>query len=503
VKPKNVIVLHTDQQRYDSLGCMGNGYARTPNLDRLAAEGTLFTRHIVSNPVCMPSRASLMTGLYPPGHNVWTNGIPLNRKEYADANWASGSWAIDVVPEPPTLADMFSGAGYDTVSFGKLHLTPYLAPLSYGFPEAQEAWSDDTLDDWHGSYYGFRYVDLTVGHGEGVYQTGHYNVWLERQHPDVIEQLAQSRTSRFLPVPTLRDLYALPIPSELHYSTWLAERLCDYLEKDRPPGKPFFAFVGFPDPHHPFAPCYDVVAQFEDQDIKEPYDPTGDGLKGSPALNNGGMDVAHLTLEERRTIVRYTYAMVLQIDTAVGRIVDMLKARGLWDDTIVIFTSDHGDFLGDHARLRKGIVGSDALLHVPFILHAPGTDLPNQADVAMSNCDVMPTLAALTGIEPPAWQHGKDIGSVIKEGAEHYALAFCANGNPEHTNFTVYDATHRLTYYPHADYVEFFDHRKDPGECANVAAREENKDRIAALMQVLQERLPQYHNPIVGRVGLW
>ena len=137
---KNVILLHTDQQRGDHLGCMGNPYIRTPNIDRLAAEGTLCTRHIVANPICSPSRASFFTGLYPPGHNVWCNGVPLNRREFNDIDRRNenvapqGSSGFD--PEPTTIADMFAAAGYDTASFGKLHLTPYLAPENRGFPES-------------------------------------------------------------------------------------------------------------------------------------------------------------------------------------------------------------------------------------------------------------------------------------------------------------------------------------------------------------------------------
>ena len=120
-----------------------------------------------------------------------------------------------------------------------------------------------------------------------------------------------------------------------------------------------------------------------------------------------------MSAEERRTVIRYTHAMIYQIDQAVGRILDALQANGLWEDTIVVFTSDHGDFLGDHARLRKGTVGSDALLHLPFILRAPGADLPARVDTPMSNCDVMPTLAALTGVAPPAWQQHTGSGSPI------------------------------------------------------------------------------------------
>jgi arylsulfatase A-like enzyme len=240
---------------------------------------------------------------------------------------------------------------------------------------------------------------------------------------------------------------------------------------------------------------------FEDAEVKEPGDPMGEGLVGSPVRERFGTDIAHLSAEERRMVARYTYAMVYQIDRAVGKVVEALEKKGLWEDTIVVFTGDHGDFLGDHGRLRKQTVGSDALLHLPFVLRAPGAGLPDRVDTPMSNADVLPTLAALTGVKAPEWQHGRDITSVIQAGAEHYALAFCSNGNPAHLNYTVYDSDYRLTHYPHWDYTELFDHRADPGECVNLAARETvQADRLT---DVLESQLVGLYNPIVGRVCLW
>jgi arylsulfatase A-like enzyme len=498
---KNVVILHTDQQRYDSLGCSGNAYARTPNLDALAAEGTLFSRHMSANPICMPSRASLMTGLYPPGHNVWTNGVPLNRHTYANVEWGPEHWGIDVVPEPPTLADVFAEAGYDTVALGKLHLTPNLAPVSYGFPEAESTWEAEEIVDWHGPYYGFRYVDLTIGHGEQVCRGGHYGAWLKDQHPEVLARLDARDPSTGSGAPYLRDLYTLPMRFEHHYTSWLAERFCDYLERERPGEQPFFAFVGFPDPHHPFTPCEDIEAQFHTAAVRDPSDSSGEGLVGVPARALAGLDITDMPEEVLWTVLRNTDAMIYQIDLAVGRILDALKVNGLWEDTVVLFTSDHGDFLGDHGRLRKGTLSSDALLHVPLLVRAPGADLPQRYDAPVSNCDVMPTIAKLVGIEAPPLCHGRDV--FAQAASEPYALAYCANGDPRYTSHTVVDQDHRMTWYPHSGYVELFDHRHDPGERVNLAARSEYQGSISLLMDVLRERMLGYYHPIVGRVCLW
>jgi arylsulfatase A-like enzyme len=188
---------------------------------------------------------------------------------------------------------------------------------------------------------------------------------------------------------------------------------------------------------------------------------------------------------------------------AVGRIIEGLKATGQWENTIIVFTSDHGDFLGDHGRLRKGTTPSDMLLHIPFILRAPGGNLPDRVDTPMSNVDVLPTLAALADVTPPDWCHGADMGQVLRDKKHHVALAFCTNGLPEMMNYTLYDDTYRFSIYPHTGYVELFDHHTDPGECHNLAEQHDQQLRIAAFTSAIQARLMQYYAPILGRVSAW
>ncbi|MGC9349500.1 MAG: sulfatase family protein, partial [Anaerolineae bacterium] len=327
----------------------------------------------------------------------------------------------------------------------------------------------------------------------------HYALWLQREHPDIYDAVVRNAESHSLPVPALRDLYPSPVPSELHNTTWLADRFCDYLER-RDGEQPFFAFVGFPDPHHPFTPPYNVLERFEGIEVRDPFDPTGEAVEGTP-LGSAGTDLSGMTMAERRTIIRYTYAMAHQIDLAVGRMVDGLKQAGLWDDTIVVFTSDHGDFLGDHARLRKGYTPSDALLHLPFIMRAPGADLPSRVNMPMSNVDVLPTVLAMTGVEAPAWIHGVDIAEVLSQGREHTVLAYCSNGQPEVTNYTLYDDRYRFTLYPHSGYVELFDHQEDLGEVNNLA--EEAPERVDRMRRVIESRLLLHRNPILARVSAW
>jgi arylsulfatase A-like enzyme len=204
-------------------------------------------------------------------------------------------------------------------------------------------------------------------------------------------------------------------------------------------------------------------------------------------------------------IIRATYAMVYQIDLAVGRMMEGLQRAGLWENTIVVFTSDHGDFLGDHGRLRKGYTPSDALLHLPFVLRAPGAlrsgDLPERVDTPMSNVDVLPTLTSLAGMAAPDWIHGRDITAVVREGCDHVALAYCSNGDPAVTNYTLYDDVYRFTLYPQRDHVELYDHRRDPGEVRNLATSE--SDRVAAMRRRVEARLLLHRNPTLARVSAW
>lgn len=497
MKKKNVILFHVDQQRADSLGCMGNRFARTPNIDRLAATGSVCTRHIASNPICMPSRASLLTGLYPPGHNVWCNGVPLNRAGYAEIDRRNESkFQGGFQPEPVTMADMFTGAGYDTAAFGKLHLTPYLGPESYGHHENTALWDKGVFDDWHGPYYGFQHAELVMGHGEQPCRHGHYSIWLKENHPDIYNRVLKEQPDRVLK--SVSDMFESRVPFELHNSAWLSDRLCEYVRNQKASGKPFFAFVGFPDPHHPFAPCYDIVGEFEDIGVHEPFDPEGAGIGGPfHALSQNRID--SMSCDDLRLIIRYTYAMVYQIDMAVGRALDMLEEEGLSEDTIVVFTGDHGDFLGDHGCLRKGFAASDSLLRVPFVIRAPGSMLPARIDAPVSNCDVMPTLASLSGIAQPTYTHGCDFSRLP---SDHHAFAFSSNGNPESVNYTVYDDACRMTWYPGHDYFELFDHKNDPGETRNLAGLAGNR-LVADLHQLLCERIAELYNPILGRVCAW
>ncbi len=374
----NILMLCTDQQRYDSLGITGAKAAITPHLDRLAAEGALFSNTYVQNPICSPSRASLFTGQYVRNHGLWANGVsmPSHKKMFTRA-----------------LAD----AGYDCGMIGKQHLS------------ACEGWQTEArLDD------GYRVFDWAHDPIHRSWQNA-YHQWLRREHPAVYKGLfpdegdpanagAGNKAKGATPADT--------VPVEAHFTHWVAERAIDFIETDRGEDEPFFLIANFFDPHHPFGAPQAYRDRIDDTLVDPPHIRDGE-LASKPKVQSeyskksyaGAVPGFHdYTPEEIHELRANFHAMVAFIDDEVGRIMAALEASGLAEDTLVVFTSDHGEMLGDHGILLKGPMLYDACTRVPLILRWPGhvpagtvvddlvqwIDLPaTYLDVA--SCPQMPT----------------------------------------------------------------------------------------------------------------
>lgn len=371
----NVLILLTDQQRKDSLGCYGHPCARTPHLDALAARGRRFERHYVANPICMPNRLSIATGRHPRNHGMWTNGLPLD-------------------PLPQTLAGHLHSVGYETVSFGKIHYSPSSGD---GF-ESRSRWHgrpDDEAQADVGPYAGFERAELTLGHG--ARPVAHFGAWFR----------ANGGTDAMLQ-PDADG--ARPMPKELYPSAFVGDRTCAFLREERDSERPFLCVASFPDPHHPFdAPreCFDAV---DPDALPEPnggpedlatrpahYQQQYDGSWHRRGLSEpehpDGIDPAE-SLRRRR----HTVAMVEEIDRQVGRILDSLDQAGLTDDTIVLFLTDHGEQLGDHGLWYKGPFPFENLINTPLLAAGPGI-VPGVDDALVSDVDIAPTLCALLGVD--------------------------------------------------------------------------------------------------------
>ena len=392
MKRPNILLFITDQHRADYLGCYGHPVLKTPHIDSIAARGVRFERFYVATPVCMPNRSTLMTGRMPSAHGVRSNGIPLSLRTN-------------------TFVDALHASGYATALVGKSHLQnfgdypailkrPRPRPgdqvLDSDFAEARKpAVIDGPYDQEHPKrweaghnfsmelpFYGFEHVDLCTAHGDQV--GGHYYVWLKSRRPNA-DELRDHRNQ--LPHDYVcPQAFRTPIPEELYPTAYIADRSCEWLDRYASGNRdmPFFLMTSFPDPHHPFTPPGRYWSMYDPQDIALPPSfQLGNRTLARPVAwamaqrESGEEDTAGqaaFAIDEReaREAMALSCGMIAMIDDAIGRVLGRLAACGLADDTIVIFTTDHGDFLGDHRLLLKGPAHYEGITHVPFIWAEPG-----------------------------------------------------------------------------------------------------------------------------------
>ena len=370
-KKPNIIVILTDQQRFDSLSSCGNSIIRTPNLDRIATEGTRFTRHNAPCQICSPSRASILTGLYPRHHRLICNGMALD-------------------PDLATLPGILASAGYRTHGVGKHHLQPILAPQKFAMPESVAFWDRESAKSWTGPYFGFQTVEFVIGEADTAAEAGHYANWLKKNHPDAVDLL--SAEAALEPQPgDLDEVWKSAIPAELHYNSWIADRAVAFIQQTN---TPFCLFVSFPDPHHPFQAPQPYCDRYDPAEVPLPRFVAGElermppdylelsrsgGQKflqsywESPENSEQGflLQTDGLLETSLRQVIALTYGMIEMIDDCFGRIFEALAESGLEEDTIILFTSDHGELLGDHGLLHKGPPPYRQLLEVPLFLKGP------------------------------------------------------------------------------------------------------------------------------------
>ncbi len=452
-KPRNVVFIVTDQQRFDTLGCNGCAYARTPHLDQLAATGLNFQNHLVANPVCSPSRGAIWTGKYPSQNGLWANGGRLPETE-------------------GTIPQVFNQAGFQTAHFGKLHLVPILDRV-----EPHPA-------------YGFQTCEVAEGDQQYPPHDAYFN-WLRQKAPmkfaEYLEELYTKGQTHG---------YTSKLPEELHLSTWLTQRGERWLEHERDSKRPFFLSLGFFDPHHAFNPVEPYASAFDDVDIPmPPFDERF--FEGKPAhyRKRSEMLSKHTRDPEKMLAIQRAYhAMVHHIDSCVGRLVETLDRLGLREDTAIVFTSDHGELLGDHGMLWKGPFLLDSLMKVPLIVNG-ASEASGNVHGLTSSVDFFATLPALAGIEVADPKSGLPFldaaGSLFPAGdREEVYMEWDEPGDgPTRTVRGLRTASHKLIMYPGTEVEECYDLQNDPGEVKNLCDRRELPEEY----HVLRDRLCSYH----------
>ncbi len=492
------IFICTDQQRSDSLGCYGNTIANTPNIDAIAATGIRFDRHITPMQICSPSRATMITGLYPRHHKLAVNGMALPH-------------------DVPLLTEFLANAGYKTHSVGKQHLQPLLAPADRNMPDSRAFWKKPESVGWHGPYYGYQTIDLLLGESDTAHLAGHYADWLNKNHPEAAKWLMPESADEPPPA-DLDEIWVSKIPAELHYNTWITDCAVRFLNQSRSRDAPFFLFVSYPDPHHPFDPVQPYASKYPPDDMPLPrvegdelstmppyYDqlyPEGQGFRelywaAREDMEAGSMITTRdISDQSMRKAAAYTHAMTEMIDDGVGAILSALEDSGRSGNTFIVFTSDHGELLGDHGLLHKGPPPYRQLTEVSLIMNGPGIR-PGQTTRALTNhIDLAPTLLDISGVQFDSNQFdGKSLAPLFSDSCHHLRTynfgEYHPTAKPELYNQTVSTDQWRFTVYPHRpQWGELFDLDNDPGEHFNLFNQAGCEDIQSELSAVLASRFP-------------
>ena len=485
----NIIIVTTDQQRTDSLSCYGSTFTSTPNLDRMAEEGVLLERAYCTNPVCTPSRVSIFTGQQVSRHGAWNVGM-------------------SAPAELPMISHRLSSHGYRTHYIGKAHFQAF-GGTEEQTRETLKNWRE-RYRNWHGPYYGFESVEIALGHATyGI--AGHYGEWVETQvSPEEIEGF---KSRRLADAGFGGDAHDWDLPNRLHNSVWTAERTIEFLRNhDRE--SPFLLGIGFQDPHHPHAVPTNFDERVEPEDVPLPAYTEGEledkpphfiearegrleesDIRGEfPIAGQGnGHDFSKVSDTDARLGRAYYHSMVRLIDREMGRILDFLRETGLEENTLIFFTSDHGELLGDHGLWMKGPFHYEQLIRVPAIIRWPaGFEGGRKAQEMFSLADIVPTALSAAGIDETGDCDGIDALPMLRgEGPVRKDVLVECIDDPNGLRLkTLVTANRKLTWYCGKEYGELYDLEKDPGEKKNLwsdaAHASERSNLIGRMMDYLE-----------------
>ena len=453
----NILLITTDQQNASILGYAGDPLVRTPNLDRLAAGGVAFDAAFTPHPVCTPARTSIFTGQYAVHHGVPYN---INLRESA----ADPPHMIGLSEDATAFPEVLARAGYDTAFFGKLHAVQ-AGDRSFGLRHTR-------LAEGKGQF---------VEHGSGPDDYRQY--LLDRGYPEDIWRTWE------LPEYPRDGRVASPLSEEDYIDTWTATEGCDYLGAV---DEPFFAWISFSNPHTPWDPPEPYASMYDPADIPMPTRRRGELEEKNPDWvaqlartipaipprstdpeRDASIDLAYSRFpdEQVRKMLAAYYGEVTHLDTQVGRLLAALDERGLTDDTLIIFTADHGDYCGRNWAFFKYSAFYDSLARVPFIVSWPGQiGAGARRDELVCLTDVAPTLLAAADLQPVGPVDGAPLQPLLtREAAPWREEVVLDAGNVRAL------LTPRWKYmHWQSGFEELYDRAEDPGDLHNLATRGES-----------------------------
>jgi arylsulfatase A-like enzyme len=499
----NILFITSDQQRGDCYGFEGRK-VRTPHLDDLARDGTRFSACITPNVVCQPSRASILTGLLPRTHGVCDNGIDLDPK-------------LGELGFPEAL----NRTGYDTGFIGKAHFSTMHTFKATGTPECRYS-MDRFGADWLGPYMGFKHVEMvTEGHNYWLPMKPpfgqHYERWYYADGHG--EERNKQYLTRLPPETSASQTWHSGLPPAWHNSTWIGDRTIDFLRNHQ--DNPFCVWASFPDPHHPFDAPAPWSHLHHPDEVDLPANRTLDyerrpwwhkaSMEGKPIIQEDLRRVREEysridTQDDRqlRELIANYYGMISLIDHNVGRILIELARLGLDKNTLVVFSTDHGDWLGDHGLILKGPMHYEGLLRIGLLVRGPGVPQGKIVADPVSTLDLPATFLDYAGAPALLPQHSRSLRSMVEGTGETRDFAYnewdlsASRCGVELKLRTVRTKTHKLTLEQSTGAGELYDLVNDPGEMDNrfddagyAAIRKELTDMINARPDdALKERLP-------------
>ena len=432
----NILRYCTDQQRFDTIGALGNPLVKTPTIDKLVEDGVAFERAYCQSPICTPSRASFLTGMYPSRVHNTRNGN-------------------DTFPDqPPLITKLIADSGYDCGLIGKFHLTSAGKRTEPRLDDGYSFWkySHAPRDDW---------------------EEGHdYAEWAKEQGAD-INALRETEER---------------VPAEVHQTTWATERAIEFIDQER--NEPWLLSVNIYDPHPPFIPPKAYADKFDASEMPGPHFEPSD-VETQAKLKDADFQDEVRSPEDHKAKERQAlyYAMIALIDDQFARILDHLEKTGQRDNTVIIFTSDHGETLGDHGLMFKGCRFYEGLVRVPLIISWPGQFKTGvRANGLVELLDKAATILDIAQVPLPDYFQGKSLLPVLKGEADpdhirdYVRSEYFDALSPYFTGGTGAFATmhrtdrYKLTVYHSLSSGELYDLQEDPWEHKNLWDSPDHQD---------------------------
>ncbi|MBS1854583.1 MAG: sulfatase [Acidobacteria bacterium] len=466
----NVLWICADQLRFDMIGGFNNPLIRTPNLRKLMDESVTFTHAFVQNPVCSPSRASFLTGRYPHTTGLRANGQRVRASERL-------------------VTRILADHGYTCGLAGKLHLSPCAGGRSEDrIDDGYQVfwWSHDLSDQWPGK-----------------------NMWRE---------WLKDRGVKWPEQPAGAVAWGVPIDPVYTQTAWCSDRAIQFIRQQRS-FNPWLMSVNIFQPHHPFWPTRDYLAHYDPAQMPSPRYQEGE-LDSKPVFQRvdhqagyagTALSFARTDDATHRAITAAYYAMIEQVDTEVGRMLNVLENTGQAGNTIVVFMSDHGEMLGDHGIYLKGPYFYDCMIRVPLIIRWPARYKAGlRSDALVEMVDLAPTLLEAAGIPVHSGVQGRSLTRLLTGQtalhrdsiySEHFDSSFLYDPPP--MGACIRTGRYKLAYFRNLGTGELYDLRKDPGEVENLWASPGAKDVRQEMMETLMARMIDTVDPLPERKTPW